>query len=95
MHYHDAPIAILDDCFSALDVDTERNLIRDLIKGSWNNKTRLIATHRLSLLPETDNIIFLSNGQIEATGPFWKLLKDNLKFKEFVKSLEAKEASHE
>lgn len=84
-HYVNRDIVLLDDCLSAVDVDTERRLIDELILGAWKDGTRLLATHRLSILPLCDEVIFLRDGAIEARGPYVELLARSAPFREFVR----------
>jgi ABC-type multidrug transport system fused ATPase/permease subunit len=58
-------ILLLDDCLSAVDVGTEKNLIGDLLTGLWSGKTRLLVTHRLSVLPHCDEVWTLEKGQLK------------------------------
>lgn len=92
VHYHEAPIMLLDDCLSAVDVDTEQKLFEQLLLGAWVNRTRLLVTHRLSALHRVDRILFMEDGQILDTGSFEELLARNEKFREFTTSV-AKEAA--
>jgi ABC-type multidrug transport system fused ATPase/permease subunit len=85
--FYDCPALLLDDCLSALDVNTEKLIIESLLKGKWRNKTRLLATHRLSVLNEVDRIIFLADGEIQDQGSLDELLGRSEKFKIFIKSL--------
>ncbi len=82
-----SPIVLLDDCLSAVDVDTENKLIDDLIKGAWKNQTRLLVTHRLTVLEKSDRVIFLQEGQIIAQGPFLELLAHNSQFRSFASTV--------
>jgi ABC-type multidrug transport system fused ATPase/permease subunit len=63
-HYFDRDIILLDDCLSALDVHTEEKINQTLLNGAWKNKTRILVTHRLSILPECDRVLFMQNGEI-------------------------------
>ncbi|MGZ3774815.1 MAG: ABC transporter ATP-binding protein [Bdellovibrio sp.] len=92
VHFHQAPIMLLDDCFSAVDVDTEQKLFEQLLLGAWKTRTRVLVTHRLSALPRVDRIIFMEDGKIIAQGSFEELLAHNQKFREYTTSV-AKEAS--
>lgn len=85
--FYDCPALLLDDCLSALDVNTEKLIIESLLKGKWRNKTRILATHRLSVLNEVDRIIFLADGEIQDQGNLDELLGRSEKFKIFIKSL--------
>lgn len=88
--FHQAPILILDDCFSALDVDTERKLVQTLFQTDFSNQTLLIATHRLSLLDHVDEVIFLEQGQIKAQGSYRYLKESNEDFRKFTESTEVR-----
>lgn len=81
--YFQAPVLLLDDCLSAVDVDTENKLIDVLIKGEWKNRTRLLVTHRLTVLEKSDRVIFLRDGAIADIGPFHELLGRNDDFRKF------------
>jgi ATP-binding cassette subfamily B multidrug efflux pump len=86
--YDKAPILLLDDCLSAVDVETENKLIHDLLHGYWKNRTRILVTHRLTVLDKVDRILFLENGQILALGTFKELMHSSVKFKEFIATIE-------
>ncbi|MEN9529782.1 MAG: hypothetical protein RI932_1655, partial [Pseudomonadota bacterium] len=57
-------ILLLDDCLSAVDMATEKSLVNNLILGHWRTKTRLLVTHRLSVLPFCDQIWTLEHGKL-------------------------------
>lgn len=63
-HYFDRPIVILDDCLSALDIHTEEKINQSLLNGAWKQKTRILVTHRLSILPECDRVLVMEKGRI-------------------------------
>jgi ATP-binding cassette subfamily B multidrug efflux pump len=77
------PIQLLDDSLSALDVETERALVRDLLTGRWKASTRILATHRLSVLELCDRIVFLDHGRIQDEGTLEELLERNTSFRAF------------
>ena len=91
--YFQAPIVLLDDCLSALDFDTEEKLIRFLIKGKWRGRTRILATHRLTVLDQVDRVIFMKGGEIRATGTYEQLLAQNSEFKTYAASVIHKETT--
>jgi ABC-type multidrug transport system fused ATPase/permease subunit len=84
-------IILLDDCLSAVDVDTEDKLIRDLIDGVWSDRTRILVTHRLSVLDRVDRVFFMEDGRIIDQGPFRELVARNARVREFVASVERTE----
>ena len=71
-----APILVLDDSTSALDVGTEKRLLAD-IKEYYPDKTLLISAHRLSSVVDCDEIIYLRDGEIIERGSFDELMKLN------------------
>ncbi|RUM57409.1 MAG: ABC transporter ATP-binding protein [Persephonella sp.] len=60
-------ILIIDEGTSALDVETEEKVAKELIK-SFKDKTVLMITHRLSLLNVVDRVIVMENGKIVEEG---------------------------
>ncbi len=82
--YFDRPVLLLDDCLSAVDVETERSLVQNLFLGLWANKTRILVTHRLSVLPHADLVVLMEEGQIVETGKFDDLCRTSVRMKAFV-----------
>lgn len=72
--YKDAPIMILDDSVSAVDVKTEENILNN-IKELRKGKTTIIVASRVSTVASSDKIIVLKDGCIEAVGTHDELLK--------------------
>lgn len=59
----DAPIMLLDEATSALDADTERRVLRNIIK-QHPNKTCIVSTHRPSVLGMCQRIYRVVDRQI-------------------------------
>jgi ABC-type multidrug transport system, ATPase and permease components len=70
-----APIYILDDSFSALDLKTDRNL-RAALKKETGSSTMLLVTQRVSTIMHADQIIVLDNGHIVGLGKHSELLRN-------------------
>lgn len=81
------PIVLLDDALSAVDVDTERKLFDTLLFGEWKNATRLMVTHRLSVLDRVDRVLFMQDGAIVDQGSFAELVERSAAFQAFVSSM--------
>lgn len=79
-------IVLLDDALSAVDIGTEKRLVQELLLGKWRHKTRIMATHRLSILPKMDSIIFLHRGRVLAQGSYTYLLETCSEFRDFVET---------
>ncbi len=71
-----APVTILDDCTSALDIETESKIFKSLDKH-FKDKTLIMATHRAVALKEFDEILFLENGKVIERGNFKELMELN------------------
>ncbi len=91
--YLKRPVILLDDALSAVDVETERLLFDSLLFGTWANTTRLMVTHRLSVLDRVDRILFLRDGRITDQGTLTDLVARNKNFREFIHSMGVEESS--
>ena len=69
-------ILIFDDSLSAVDTETEENILQNL-KRIMHNKTTVIISHRVSSVKHCDNIVVLENGQIIEQGNHDTLLQKN------------------
>ena len=67
--YTKPKLLIFDEATSSLDGLTE-NDITNAIFDSALNLTRIIIAHRLSTVVNADQVIYLSNGKILASGNF-------------------------
>ena len=65
--YHGRNLLIMDESTSALDNETEREIVDEihLLKGQ---KTLIVIAHRLSTIKECKNILRLERGRIVQTG---------------------------
>jgi len=71
-----APIYVFDDCLSAVDVETEKNLIA-AIDAQAGQHTMIMITHRIFNQLRFDNILVLSNGSILEIGNHEDLIQAN------------------
>jgi ATP-binding cassette subfamily B multidrug efflux pump len=72
----DPRIIVFDDCLSAVDAKTEKEIIGNLYRF-LENKTAIIITHRIFSLFEFDKIIVLDEGSIIEQGTHAELLSAN------------------
>ena len=64
--YSNRDIYLLDDPLSAVDAKVGKHIFENVIgpEGLLKNKTRLLVTHGISYLPQTDMILVVKNGTI-------------------------------
>jgi ATP-binding cassette subfamily B protein len=72
--YKDPKILILDDSLSAVDTNTESEILKEL-KEVMKDKTSIIISHRISTLQNADKIIVLDEGIIKEQGNHYELIK--------------------
>lgn len=84
--YSRAQIYLLDDPLSAVDAYVGKHIFDKVIgpAGLLHNKTRLLVTHHISFLPQTNHIFVMVNGKISETGYYEELLQQNGAFAEFL-----------
>ena len=70
----DAPILILDDSLSAVDTDTEEQILKNL-KENREGKTTIIIAHRISTIQNADHILVLDEGKMAEYGTHEELLR--------------------
>ena len=70
----DAPILIMDDSLSAVDMNTEKQVIQHLVELR-KDKTTLIIAHRLSAVRHADLILVLEEGHVVESGTHEELLQ--------------------
>jgi ATP-binding cassette subfamily B protein len=78
-----APILILDDSVSAVDVNTEKTILSNL-KQMREGKTTILIAHRISTIENMDKIIFIDDGEIIAVGTHNELYKSCEDYKTLV-----------
>ena len=87
----DPEILLFDDCLSAVDTETEEQILNNLLKIS-KNKTTIIVSHRVSSAKNADKIIILENGKIIQEGSHNQLVNQEGYYSElYLKQLSEKE----
>lgn len=67
-----APILIFDDSTSALDMETEHEIQKEI--EALNDVTKIIIAHRISAVKNADEILILDNGKIAERGTHDELM---------------------
>ncbi len=95
----ESAVLILDDSLSAVDTDTEDQILANL-KQRRKDKTTIMIAHRVSTVRNADHILLLDEGCIKEYGTFDELMKLDGSFKEMVEKqrleemLNAQEVDH-
>jgi ATP-binding cassette subfamily B protein len=84
-------ILLFDDCLSAVDTETEEQILNNLLEIS-KNKTTIIVSHRVSSAKNADKIIIIDEGQIIQEGSHNQLVNQTGYYAElYAKQLSEKE----
>lgn len=75
--YKQADIYLLDDPLSAVDAHVGKHIFDKCIRDYLSEKTCVLVTHQLQYLQKVKHVVLLSNGKIEAQGPFRTLERIN------------------
>jgi ATP-binding cassette, subfamily B, multidrug efflux pump len=87
----DPEILLLDDCLSAVDTETEEQILNNLLEIS-KDKTTIIVSHRVSSAKNADVIIIIDEGKIIQQGSHNQLVNQEGYYKElYYKQLSEKE----
>lgn len=78
------PILLFDDCFSALDVKTDKNL-REKLYSKRSKACKIIVAQRISTIINAKEIIVLDEGKIVGRGSHEELLKTCEVYKEIAR----------
>lgn len=78
---HDAPILLMDEVTSALDIESEEH-IKKYLRSC--NKTQIVIAHKLSTVISSDKILLLQDGGIVAQGTHAELLNTSSEYRKIV-----------
>ncbi len=84
---HARPVLLLDDTTSALDPNTEAQVVDNLRKFAAE-KTVLIVASRPSTIALADEVLFIADGQISDRGTHESLLIQSAKYRELIQAFE-------
>jgi ATP-binding cassette subfamily B protein len=73
-------ILIFDDCLSAVDTETEEEILKN-IKVIMTKKTTVLVSHRISSVKHANHIIMIEKGEIIEEGTHNQLCQENGKYK--------------
>ncbi|XP_014896740.1 multidrug resistance-associated protein 1 [Poecilia latipinna] len=86
--YCDRAVYLLDDPLSAVDAHVGKHIFDYVIgpRGILRDKTRVLVTHGLSFLPQTDLILVMVDGEITEVGSYQELMVQEGAFAEFLRT---------
>ncbi|XP_076346503.1 multidrug resistance-associated protein 1-like isoform X2 [Tachypleus tridentatus] len=84
--YQNSDIYLMDDPLSAVDSNVARHIFKYVIgpTGLLKDKTCVLVTNNLSVLPEVDNIIVMKDGLVEDEGSYSDLMNRKGLFAELI-----------
>ena len=88
----DAPILIVDEATSTLDVESEARVFQT-INNVMKDRMILIIAHRLNTIKDADQIIVLQEGRIAAHGTHQSLLQSSPLYQHMIQAYEGKEVT--
>lgn len=77
------PIVIVDEPFSALDPETEHDLLDTLLE-TCRNRTLIVITHHLAEIERFDRVIFIEDGKVDLAGTPESLMQTSDRFRALV-----------
>ena len=80
-----APVCVLDDCFSALDAATEKNILENL-RTRYPGRTFFMVSQKVRSLKSCDRILLMRKGRIEAVGSHRELYRTSEVYREICES---------
>lgn len=75
--YANTDVYLMDDPLSALDANVKKAIFENCFRNELYDKTRILVTHAIDLLPFVDDIIVMHEGKVLMQGPF-NAIKDDL-----------------
>ena len=86
-----SPILILDDAMSAVDIDTEKKIINNILENR-KNMTTILISHRISSIINADKIIVFDEGEVKESGTHATLIRQGGLYKELYERQKIEEA---
>ncbi len=84
--YSNRDVYLLDDPLSAVDSHVGKHIFDQVLgpQGLLKNKTRILVTNSVALLPQVDTVIVVKNGEISEAGTYKELLSKGGDFADFL-----------
>lgn len=79
--YANKDITLLDDVLSAVDARVAKHIMDNCVLGLLKDKTRILATHQISLINDSDLVVFLNGDGTIDKGRLEELKERNLEFR--------------
>jgi ATP-binding cassette subfamily B protein len=83
-YYKKAPILIMDDTVSAVDMKTEETILENL-RTMRENQTTIVIASRVSTVRKFDKILVLVDGAAEGFAPHAELMKTSPSYQKMVR----------
>ena len=80
-----APIVILDEITSSLDIENEK-MIQESLNYLLKDKTVIIISHRLKSIENADKIVVMKAGQIDGIGKHQDLLEKSAVYRDLIET---------
>lgn len=77
------PVVVVDEPFSSLDPETERDLLDTLLRACAG-RTLLVITHHLAQVERFDRVVFIEDGKVDLDGTPTGLLETSSRFRALV-----------
>ncbi len=92
-----SPILILDDALSAVDTDTERQILDNLrtLRGGADDRITIIIAHRISTIQDADHILVLDDGNMVEYGTHDELIANAGLYKSLFDKQQLEKQLHE
>lgn len=93
--YADCDNIFLDDPFSAVDAHVGAAIFEHCVQDALSDKTRVVTTNALHLLPAADHVIVMDQGRITAQGSYGELVNMGVDFGEYVTASAERKSSEQ
>lgn len=79
--YQNKDIYLMDDPISALDAAVRKKVMKNVVMGCLQDKTRILVTHAIDFVHLADKIIIMDKGQIAGQGTYEELRNNEILIK--------------